>query len=89
MNDDNNIVPFGQIQGGKSQVEDPDAFPANPYYFQDVEGNEFFAEGYLIFTSHHVAVMENTDNGPVVGLLLPLSRVKVCELNTPEADVAT
>lgn len=86
MNDDNNIVPFGQIQGGKP-AEDPDAIPDNPYYFQDIEGNEFFAEGYLIFTSHHVAVMENTDNGPVVGLLLPLSRVKVCELNTPEADV--
>ena len=75
MNDDN-IVKFGSVQGGKQE----DKFPSHPYAIIDIDGDEHYAEGYLIFTSHHVCVMEEGDNGPVTALLVPLERTKLVSL---------
>jgi hypothetical protein len=86
MDDDNNIIQFGSIQGGK-ETKDEDDFPANPYVLEDIDGNEWGASGYLIFTTHHVCIMENTPKGPVPGVMLPLSRLKVAELATEDEEV--
>ncbi len=79
MNDDN-IVKFGSVQGGKSDEK----FPSYPYVIEDIGENEYYAEGYLIFTSHHVCVMEDSDNGPVTAIMVPLDRVKVVGLDKDE-----
>ena len=76
MNDDN-IVPFGSFEGGKS---DKDMFPSNPYIIEDIDGNVYGAEGYLIFTSQHVCIMENVGEGAIPSVMIPLSRLKVVEL---------
>lgn len=74
---DDNIIRFGSVQGGKT---DDEKFPNHQYEIIDIDDNEFYAEGYLIFTSHHVCVMEDSDNGPVAALMIPLHRVKVVEI---------
>lgn len=74
MNDDNNIIQFGSISGGKTKGG---AFPTNPYVIYDIDDKDYYAEGYLIFTSHHVCIMEEHDDGPVAGLMVPLSRVRL------------
>ncbi len=75
MSNDDNVIPFGSIPGGK---EDEEEFPSYPYIVIDVDDNEYDYEGYLIFTSHHVCIMEDGGSrGPVAGLMLPLNRVKV------------
>lgn len=85
MNDDN-IVQFGSVKGGKG---DDEKFPTHPYYIEDIDGNEYYAEGYLIFTSHHVCIMGEGDNGPVTVLMVPLSRVKLTEIVGPDEDEDT
>jgi len=77
MNDDGNIIQFGSIAGGK---EDKEEFPDNPYVLVDIEGEEWYGRGYLIFTTHHVAIMEDTPKGAMVGVMLPLHRLKAASL---------
>ena len=73
---DDNIVQFGQVKSGKSDEK----FPSHPYAIIDIDGDEHYAEGYLIFTSHHVCVMEDSDNGPVTAIMVPLERTKLVSL---------
>lgn len=75
--DDNNIYRFGAIDGGKTEEKE---FPAHPYVIFDIEGDEHFYEGYLIFTTHHVCIMEEGPDGPVTGFMIPMNRVKHVEL---------
>lgn len=77
MSDDNNIIRFGSIDGGRQEEKE---FPANPYVVRDVDDVEHYYEGYLIFTTHHVCIMEDGDNGPVTGFMIPMSRVKDVQL---------
>ena len=73
---DDNIVQFGQVKGGKSDEK----FPSYPYSILDIDDQDYYTEGYLIFTSHHVCVMTEGDNGPVTALMVPLHRVKLVEI---------
>lgn len=73
---DDNIFRFGTVQGGKQEAEDKDEFPAYPYVITDIDDEEYLYEGYLIFTSHHVCVMEDSPKGPVTGFMIPMIRVK-------------
>lgn len=83
---DDNIIKFGSIPGGKQEVPATDKFPNHPYVIEDIDGQEHFAEGYLIFTSHHVCIMEEGDNGPVTALMIPLFRVKLVSILEDEAE---
>lgn len=74
---DDNIIQFGSFDGGKS---DKDMFPSNPYIIEDIDGNVYGAEGYLIFTSQHVCIMESTEDGAIPSVMIPLIRLKVVEL---------
>lgn len=84
MDDDNNIIKFGSIEGGKSGDKE---FPANPYVIVDIDDIEYDCEGYLIFTTHHVCIMEEGDeNGPVTALMIPMSRVKRVFIDDSETE---
>ena len=74
---DDNVMQFGVFDGGKN---DKDVFPSHPYSIEDIEGNIYSAEGYLIFTSQHVCVMENVEDGAIPAIMIPLHRLKVVEL---------
>lgn len=78
MDDDDNIVNFNQVQGGKAA--DADGIPENDYVIVDVEGNEFYATGFMIFTPHHLAIMADTGKGAIPVLVMPLARVKFAEI---------
>ena len=82
---DDNIIKFGAIDGGKEADED---FPSHPYIIIDIDDNEYEYDGYLIFTSHHVCIMEDGGaRGPVAGLMLPLHRVKVAAMADEMEDI--
>lgn len=80
MNDDN-IIPFGQVQGGK---DDDDSVPVNNYEIKDIDGEIHAAEGFLIFTPQHVAIMRPLDEGALPLVILPLSFVKYARLAQAE-----
>lgn len=77
---------FRLITGGKTE-ETPSVqpttniLPQNAYSIIDIDGNEHFAEGFLVFTSQHIAIMRDTGGGnglPV--LVMPLDQVRIAEL---------
>ena len=51
------------------------------YAILDIDDQEWQATGFLIFTSQHVCVMSEDENGAAMPVfLIPLNRVKVVEL---------
>lgn len=78
--DNDNIVRFGALEGGKTDTK-KDEFPSYPYVIVDIDGDEHYYDGYLIFTSAHVCIMEEGENGPVTGLMVPLHRVKLVTID--------
>jgi len=87
--DDDNIFHLGTINGGKGKEEEA-KFPSNHYVITDIEDVEWFAEGFLIFTPHHVAIMKTTELGAVPDIVIPIGRVKAAqmcdELEEEESD---
>jgi hypothetical protein len=76
---DDNKFPFGVVKGGKGD-EDSEALPEDNYAILDMDDNEFFGTGFLVFTPYHVAIMRDKGKGAVPVLLLPLNRVKIAEV---------
>lgn len=54
--------------------------PEHTYAILDVDGEEWLNHGFLIFTSHHVAIMRETEDGAIPVFIIPLGRVKVAEM---------
>lgn len=77
---DNNILRFGAIAGGKVVSEDDNTIPENDYVVTDLDDDEFFTNGFLIFTPHHLAIMRDKGKGAVPVLVMPIARVKAAEL---------
>lgn len=88
MND--NVLPFGAPKPNKTgdNVETGEKFPENNYVITDIDDEDFFARGFLIFTPHHCAIMNDLGSGAVPVLVVPLIRVKVAEMVTEEEDQA-
>lgn len=81
MDDENNVFQFGTIQGGKANEPKEKEFPTNPYVIVDIDDHEWEFDGYLIFTSQHIAIMEEGDeNGPVTAFMMPIGRLKFVSL---------
>lgn len=80
MND--NVRPFGVVSGGggNNATTQEETLPVNRYIVEDIDGTTFPAEGFLVFTSAHVAVMRETEKGAIPVLVVPLDRVKCAEL---------
>lgn len=80
---DDNIISFGTIKGDKADKE----FPSRTYVIVDVDDIEYEYEGYLIFTTHHVCIMEEDgDNNPITGFMMPMHRVKLVSLADDEVE---
>lgn len=84
MND--NVLPFGAPRAKTSEAETGDKFPENNYVITDIDNEDFFARGFLIFTPHHCAIMNDLGSGAVPILVVPLNRVKIAEMVTDEED---
>ncbi len=57
------------------------AIPESSYVVVDVNGEEHYADGFLVFTSAHIAVMREIPGlGALPVLVLPLPMVKKAEL---------
>lgn len=80
--DNDNVLPFGKRQASNQSIstETGDGFPENNYVVVDIENEEFYGTGFLIFTPHHCAIMKDFGKGAVPTLIVPLHRVKVAEM---------
>lgn len=88
MDEDNNIVKFGQVQGGKMTAVDEDHVPTSPYVIVDNKGREFYHEGFLLFTSQHVAIMqEQTPGNPIPVFMMPLGNLDFAEIVEDDDDL--
>lgn len=79
-NDQDNIVQFGSIKGGK---EDSTDVPQHLYEIKDHDDIIHQAHGFIIFTPQHVAVMRDTGDGALPLLIFPLEAVKYAKLIDP------
>lgn len=74
----NNI--FRIVPGGATEDPSDDNLPVNSYVITTATGREYFGEGFLVFTSQHVAVMKETPKGAIPALVIPLTNVESAEL---------
>lgn len=80
---------FKILQGGKSPTStDPDisGIPQNAYVITDINNCEHFAEGFLLFTSQHIAIMRDTGAGALPVLVMPLDKVFSAELLEDDSE---
>jgi hypothetical protein len=75
------------FNGGQTQT-DGDEYVTNDYVITDIHNVEFFATGFLIFTSQHVAIMRESDKGALPIFLMPLDKVHSVELIEDDDDTA-
>lgn len=71
MND--NVIPF------KVADKEP-KLPNNDYLVVDINNEEFDVNGFLVFTTHHIAVMKEVDGNSIPSFVLPLHRLDHVEL---------
>lgn len=85
--DDKNV--FKMISGGKDitpkvaaepTVAPEETIPMNPYEIITINDERLYAEGFLLFTSQHIAVMRDNGSGALPVLVVPLNMVKYAEL---------
>ena len=69
------IMDGGVKNGPMPSEQTEDTIPQNPYVVVDVNGKEHYAEGFLLFTAQHVAVMRDTGEGALPILVIPLGMV--------------
>jgi hypothetical protein len=78
MND--NIVSL--VPGSKEQ-----SIPESPYVIVDNEDIEHYGNGFLIFTSHHIAIMKELPGlGALPIALVPIGNVKYAERLEDDED---
>lgn len=84
--DNDNVLPFGkpQARDNSTSTETGDGFPENNYVVIDLDDEEFYGTGFLIFTPHHCAIMKDFGKGAVPILVVPLHRVKIAEMVSDE-----
>lgn len=75
---DDNI--FNIVQGGKTGETPEQSLPEADYEITLLSGNRYYARGFLIFTTHHVAVMRDVAGlGAVPVLIVPLANLEAAE----------
>jgi len=74
--DDTNIVNLSQIKGGKNEKD----LPHNPYVITDTSGFEHYHSGFLLFTSQHIAIMQDRGDHTLPVFMMPLSELSYVEL---------
>lgn len=79
-NDNDNVVQFGAIKGGK---ETEPGVPQHQYQIKDFDDEIHEAYGFIIFTPQHVAVMRDTPEGALPLMIFPLEHVKYAKKVDP------
>lgn len=75
---DNNVTKLFSVVSDNTQEADK---PSQSYYIQDIDGEEFVRDGFCVFTSQHVAIMRDQQDGSATPILvIPLARVKIVDL---------
>lgn len=78
----------GGVKEGPATQPAEETIPQNPYRITTVNGKEYYAEGFLLFTAQHVAVMRDTGEGALPILVVPLGMVDNAQIVDPsEATV--
>ena len=86
MSDNDNIIPFGAIKGGKDETPD-ESIPQNDYVIQTMNGRTYAENGFLIFTPHHAAIMRDVEGkGAIPVLVVPLSNVEAAFVDDEDED---
>lgn len=85
---DDNVLQFGvpRTKTEQAEKESGDKFPDNNYVIEDIDGKEYFARGFMVFTPHHCAIMADFGMGAVPLLVVPLVRVKVAEMAEEDSE---
>lgn len=84
-----NIRPFRIVAANEAEAEaTEDILPQNEYVITTLGGQEFFATGFMLFTSHHIAVMTETERGAMPVLVVPLTNVMAAEIVDEDEDEA-
>lgn len=89
MDNDNGGNIFSMVNGGKNGAAPvTETLPQNDYAITDMSGDVFFAHGFCIFTTHHVAVMldDGKGKGAIPVLVVPLTNVKAVELDEDDDE---
>lgn len=81
--DNDNIITFGQVKGGKTEAE-AEKLPTALYTIVDIDDQEWDATGFCIFTTSHIAIMKETPQGATPVLVVPLHRVKAVFIDDDE-----
>jgi len=92
MTDDTKKSPFRVINGdGQPTAPETPTAPMYEYLIIDTNYNDHYAEGFLVFTTQHVAVMRDEGaQGALPVLLMPLTSVfKVVLLEDDEVEADT
>lgn len=89
---EDNVLQFGvprtKTETQAAAAETGDKFPDNNYVVVDIDNEEFYGRGFLIFTPHHCAIMADLGAGAVPVLVVPLFRVKSAEMVSEQEDEA-
>lgn len=80
-----NVFRLGSVKGGKDGSE-AEAIPETEYVIVTKDNTEYFATGFLLFTSQHIAVMRDTGAGALPILVVPLTEVKMAEIVEIDED---
>lgn len=78
MDKDNDNI-FTLVNGNKADAAD-ETLPENEYCITTTSGSTYYATGFLVFTSQHVAIMKDIGKGAIPAMVVPLSIVEVAEL---------
>lgn len=84
---DDNVFEFGATNNDKTPTEE-DRLPAHNYTIITEDDLEFDATGFLIFTTHHLAIMQDAGNGKgaIPVLVFPFHRIKFAGLTELLSD---
>ena len=83
MDEQDNVTPFRVV----SKDEPENNIPQNDYVITDIEGEQLYASGFLIFTPHHVVIMRDDGKGAIPSLVVPLFRVSYAGLVDDEEEL--
>jgi len=74
---DDNVFQLGQIKGGKPEA---DQLPNNEYLIVDKNQDEHYHKGFLLFTSQHVAIMQDRNDHTIPVFMMPLAELAFLEV---------
>jgi hypothetical protein len=91
MDDDENVIQFGKAREEREANEVPagkdnNPFPVDDYVVVDIDNQEWYGTGFLVFTPDHVAIMKSGEKMAIPSLVMPIGRVKAAFLEEEASE---